>query len=211
MEDVLLPKVQTEVFWDCTSELMASEGISEEEALRKLDPKGERRDQYPRPENFPDPQPAVAEAYEARLKADSNIRFDPWYNLKRNIFWTYVAELMEYRGISEQEALQALDRTGQKRTWYPRPAKLPYKQRTVTQAISLAQLTETNVMHDMANNARGRTFWACVKELKKGEGISESEALQKLDLVGIKRSKYPAPDNYPAPQLPKTAVPQFLP
>ena len=54
-------------------------------------------------------------------------------------------------------------------------------------------------------------FWNCTSELMASEGISESEALQKLDLVGIQRSKYPAPDNYPAPQLSKTAVPQFIP
>ena len=54
-------------------------------------------------------------------------------------------------------------------------------------------------------------FWDCTSDLMASDGISESEALQKLDLVGIQRSKYPAPDNYPAPQLPKTAVPQFIP
>lgn len=131
--------------------------------------------------------------------------------VQTEVFWNCTSELMASEGISEKEALQALDRTGQKRTWFPRPANLPFKQRTVTQAISLAQLTETNIVHHMANSARGRTFWACVQEPRKSEGISESEALQKLDLVGIQRSKYPAPNNYPAPQLSKTAVPQFIP
>ena len=54
-------------------------------------------------------------------------------------------------------------------------------------------------------------FRNCTSALMASEGISEKEALQKLDLVGIQRNRSPAPDNHPAPRLPKMAIPQFIP
>ena len=47
-------KKSAPVFWECVSNLMESDRITEAEALRKLDPTGRKRAKYPCPENFPD-------------------------------------------------------------------------------------------------------------------------------------------------------------